>query len=95
MTTRIVHCRKLGQDLPGIPYKPFEDELGQRIYDQVSMQAWQEWLQFSVRIINTRGLDLADPRAQQVMREQIEVYFGWAEGETMQTAWTPPKPSES
>ena len=40
---RIVKCIKLGQELPGIVYKPFNNELGQRIYDNVSQQAWMMW----------------------------------------------------
>ena len=38
--TRTVKCAKLGETLPGLPYKPFNDALGQRIYDNVSAQAW-------------------------------------------------------
>ena len=41
--SRTVQCAKLGGTLPGLPYKPFNDALGQRIYDNISAQAWQEW----------------------------------------------------
>jgi Fe-S cluster biosynthesis and repair protein YggX len=88
----MVKCTKLGQELPGLPFKPFDDELGQRIYDNISMQAWQMWLQDSVKYINTYRLDLADPAAQAFLRSQMEVYFGFKEGDLAQTAWTPQKP---
>jgi len=55
---RLVHCKKLGKELPGMPFKPFPDELGQEIYDNVSMAAWQMWLQESPRYINTYHIDL-------------------------------------
>jgi Fe-S cluster biosynthesis and repair protein YggX len=89
--TRTVKCRKLGQELPGLPFKPFEDELGQKIYEEVSMQAWQEWLQHSVRFINTYRLDLSDKSAQDFLRKQMAIFFGFESGEEAQTAWTPPQ----
>ena len=49
---RLVKCAKLGQELPGMSYKPFNNELGQRIYDSVSQQAWMAWIEFSKRIVN-------------------------------------------
>ena len=44
---RIVKCVKMGKELPGIPYKPFDGELGKRIYDNVSMDAWRHWIEHS------------------------------------------------
>ncbi len=90
--TRIVHCRKLGQDLPGLPFKPVVGELGDRIYNEVSMDAWKMWLQDSVKFVNTYRLDLTTKEAQGFMRRQMEIYFGFAEGDLADTAWTPPKP---
>ena len=88
---RMVMCNKLKKELPGVPFKPFDDELGQKIYDQVSMEAWQGWLKDSVKYVNTYRLDLSDARAQKFMREQMEVYFGFKDGDLAQTAWTPEK----
>jgi Fe-S cluster biosynthesis and repair protein YggX len=89
---RIVHCKKLGKDLPGLPFKPVTGELGERIYNEVSMDAWQMWLQDSVKYVNTYRLDLTSKEAQAFMRKQMEVYFGFAEGNLADTAWTPPPP---
>jgi Fe-S cluster biosynthesis and repair protein YggX len=88
----MVNCRKLGRELPGIPFKPFDGELGQRIYDEVSMEAWQQWLKDSVKYVNTYRLDLADPSAQAFMRKQLSIYFGFEQGDLPTTAWTPEKP---
>jgi Fe-S cluster biosynthesis and repair protein YggX len=87
---RMVMCRKLGKELPGLPFKPFDDELGQRIFDEISMEAWQEWLQHSVRYINTYRLDLSDKSAQEFLRKQMSIHFGFEKGDEAQTAWTPP-----
>jgi len=86
-----VKCRKLGQELPALPFKPFEDDLGTRIYNEVSMQAWQNWLRDSVKYVNTYRLDLTDPSAQAFMRKQMSIYFGFEEGDLAQTAWVPPE----
>ena len=48
--SRMVKCAKLGEELPGLPYKPFNDALGQRIYDNISAKAWQDWIEHSKRI---------------------------------------------
>ena len=48
--------------------------------------------QDSVKFVNTYRLDLTTKDAQAFMRKQMEVYFGFAEGDMADTAWTPPKP---
>ena len=90
----MVTCRKLGKELPGLPFKPFTDDVGKRIYDEVSMDAWQMWLKDSVKYLNTYRLDLTDKNAQAFMRKQMLVYFGFEQGDMATTAWTPeaPKP---
>lgn len=91
---RMVMCRKLGKELPALPFKPFADDVGGRIYEEVSMEAWQMWLKDSVRYVNTYRLDLTDKNAQAFMRKQMAIYFGFETGDLAQTAWTPeaPKP---
>jgi Fe-S cluster biosynthesis and repair protein YggX len=72
---RLVKCVKLGQELPGMVYKPFHNELGQRIYDNVSQQAWLMWLEFSTRIVNELRLDLGSPEGQKLLFDQAEQFF--------------------
>jgi Fe-S cluster biosynthesis and repair protein YggX len=90
MTERIVHCRLLKKDLPGLDRPPFKGELGQRILADVSKDAWQRWLKDSVKLINTYRVDLAAPEGQKFMLKQCGIYFGYEEGDAAQTAWTPP-----
>ncbi len=72
---RLVKCVKLGQELPGMMYKPFKNELGQRIYDSVSQQAWMMWLEYSTRIVNEFRLDVGSASGQQLLFEQAEQFF--------------------
>jgi Fe-S cluster biosynthesis and repair protein YggX len=89
MTERLVHCRLLKQDLPGLDRPPYRNDLGKRIFDEVSKDAWQQWLKDSVKFINTYRVDLAAPEGQKFMLKQCAIYFGYEEGEMAQTAFTP------
>ena len=91
MPERIVHCRLLKKDLPGLDRPPYRNDLGKRIYEEISKEAWQQWLKDSVRFINTYRVDLATAEGQTFMFKQAAVYFGFEEGDQAQTAWTPPK----
>lgn len=72
---RTVQCAKLGRELPGMIYKPFDNELGQRIYDSVSQEAWMQWIEFSKMIVNEYRLDLQSPEGQQLLLQQAEKFF--------------------
>ena len=73
--TRMVKCAKLGETLPALPYKPFNDALGQRIYDTVSAQAWMMWIEHSKKIVNEYRLDLTQKKAHEVLKEQCEAFL--------------------
>jgi Fe-S cluster biosynthesis and repair protein YggX len=91
---RIVHCRKLDKDLPGLERPPYKNELGKRIFEEVSQEAWEMWKKDSVKYINTYRVDLASPEGQKFMFKQCAVYFGFEEGELAATAWTPEQKAE-
>ena len=92
MSERMVHCLKLKQDLPGLSRPPYKNELGQRIYNEVSQEAWAQWLKDSVKYINTYRVDLSTAEGQSFMFKQAAIYFGFEEGELVQTAFTPKEP---
>jgi Fe-S cluster biosynthesis and repair protein YggX len=73
--SRMVKCVKLGREAEGVQRRPFRDELGQRIYDQVSQEAWQMWLEYSTMLINEYRLDLMIPEVQKMLRAQCEKFF--------------------
>ena len=87
---RMVKCVKLQKELPGLEYRPFNNELGQKIYDNVSQEAWKLWLEHSKMLINEYRLDLMSPKAQQVLREQVEQFF-FGEGSALPPDYVAPK----
>ena len=89
MPERIVHCRLLKKDLPGLDRAPVRNELGQKIFEEVSKDGWQMWLKDSVKFINTYRVDLASPEGQKFMAKQCAIYFGLEEGEAAPTAFVP------
>src|SRR5947207_1025652 len=85
---RMVKCVKLGRELPGLDKPPFPGELGQRIYENVSKQAYDMWPAQSTLIINHYGLNMADPEARKLLREQMEEFF-FGEQAKMPEGWIP------
>ncbi len=91
MSERIVFCKKLQKELPGLTRLPYKNELGQRIYDEVSQEAWSQWLKDSVKFINTYRVDLVTAEGQKFMFKQAAIYFGFEEGDLAATAYVPKK----
>lgn len=85
---RIVQCVKLGRELPGLDKPPFPGKLGQRIYEHISKQAYDMWPAQSTLIINHYGLNMADPDARKLLREQMEEFFFGAQAK-MPEGWIP------
>jgi Fe-S cluster biosynthesis and repair protein YggX len=73
--SRMVNCIKLGQELEGLDFAPIPGELGQKIYENVSKEAWQGWLKQQTMIINENRLNLSDEAARKYLRQQLEFYF--------------------
>lgn len=87
--SRMVKCAKLQKELPGMPYKPFNNALGQRIYDEISAEAWKMWVEHSKMVVNEFRLDLTSPEAHRILLEQCEQYF-FGEGAAMPPDYQPP-----
>ena len=73
--SRIVHCVKLGRDLPGLPAPPWPGPLGQRIYEQVSAEAWEMWEERMKMILNEYRLLPFQKEAQALVAKQMEEFF--------------------
>jgi Fe-S cluster biosynthesis and repair protein YggX len=86
---RTVHCIKLGRDAEGLDFPPYPGELGKRIYENVSKEAWQAWLKHQTMLVNENRLSLADSRARKWLAEQMEKYF-FGEGSAMPPGYVPP-----
>jgi Fe-S cluster biosynthesis and repair protein YggX len=63
---RTVHCVKLGKEAEGLDFPPYPGELGKRLYENVSKQAWADWLKHQTMLVNENRLNLADQRARQM-----------------------------
>lgn len=87
---RMVQCVKLGEELEGLEFVPFPNELGQRIYDGISKQAWQMWIDFSVMVINEYRLNLATAEGQETYDKHLEEFF-FGDGAQMPPGYKPPK----
>ncbi|HUZ45903.1 MAG TPA: oxidative damage protection protein [Terriglobia bacterium] len=75
MAEHIVMCVKFQKELPGLDEPPWSGELGQRIYDNVSKEAWQLWMQRLTMIINEYRLVPATKEAQEIIAQQMEQFF--------------------
>lgn len=73
--TRMVKCRKYGEELPGLSAPPFPGPAGERIFETVSARAWEEWQAHQTRLINERQLSLMDPQARKFLAEQRERFL--------------------
>lgn len=89
--TRMVNCIKLNKEAEGLPVAPYPGELGQRIFNSVSRQAWGEWLEHQKMLINEYRLNLADTKARSFLASEMEKYF-FGGGDLAGTGYVPPSP---
>ncbi len=75
INTTTIFCQKLKQDLPALVRAPLPGEIGERILAHISQQAWKEWLGYQTMLINENRLSLADARARQYLRTQMEIFL--------------------
>ena len=87
---RKVFCVKFQKELPGLDEVPFDNELGQRIYDNVSRDAWALWKEHLKMIMNEYRLNLATREAQEIVIKQMEDYFFGA-GAALPPDYVPPR----
>ena len=73
--TRMVHCVKLGREAEGLEAPTYPGELGQRIFEQVSKEAWQQWLGRQTILINEYRITPVDPKARKFLEEEMEKFF--------------------
>lgn len=73
--TRMVQCKKLGKEAEGLERAPYPGELGQRIFENISKEAWQQWLGQQTILINEYRLSVIEPQAQAFLKEQMEKFL--------------------
>ena len=72
---RTVMRQKLKRELPGLEYAPLKGEFGERLFREISQEAWQLWLKHSTMVINEYRLNPSEDDAQKILLEQMEKFF--------------------
>ena len=87
---RMVFCVKFQKELPGLDEAPFDGHpLGQRIFENVSKDAWRMWVEHMKMIVNEYRLNLGTREAQEFLLKQMEAYF-FGEGAALPADYVPP-----
>nr|HPR06796.1 oxidative damage protection protein [Denitromonas sp.] len=60
---RMVQCVKLGREAEGLERPPVPGEMGKRVFENVSKEAWGQWVKHQTMLINENRLNLMDVRA--------------------------------
>jgi Fe-S cluster biosynthesis and repair protein YggX len=88
--TRMVKCVKFGREMPGLDRPPWNGELGKRVFENVSKEAWKMWIEYSKMLMNEYRLNPLDPQSHKIMEEQMEQFF-FGEGASLPEGYVPPK----
>ena len=87
--SRTVNCVILGKEAEGLDYAPYPGELGQKIYDSVSKEAWQRWIAHQTMLINEYRLTPIEPEARSFLEKEMEKFF-FGEGSAAPKEYVPP-----
>jgi len=87
---RMVNCVKLGREAEGMDFPPMLGDIGKRLFENVSKEAWQQWIRYQTMLINENRLNLADPQARKYLAEQVQKHF-FGEGAEAVSGFVAPK----
>ena len=87
--SRTVQCVKLDREAEGLDFPPWPGELGKRIYESVSKEAWALWQQHQTMIINEYRLNALDPEARKLIATEMEKFL-FGEGSDKPEGYVPP-----
>lgn len=88
--SRMVQCQKLNKEAEGLAVQPYPGELGERIMESISQEAWQMWLSHQTMLINENRLSLIDPSAREFLATEMEKFL-FSDNYEMPEGYTPPK----
>lgn len=91
--SRTVHCVKLDKESEGLEYPPYPGDLGQRIFEQVSKEAWQQWLAHQTMLINENRLSPVDPEARKFLETEMQKFL-FGEGSDKPAGYVPESPQD-
>ena len=72
---RTVFCRKLQKEADGLDFQLYPGELGKRIFDNISKEAWAEWQKKQTMLINENKLNMMEPNARKFLEEKMSAYL--------------------
>ena len=72
---RTVYCNYLKREADGLDRAPYPGPLGQRIFDGISKEAWQAWVQHQTMLINEYRLSTIEPKARRFLVEEMEKFL--------------------
>ena len=73
--SRTVFCQKLNIEAPGLAFQTWPGELGKRIFDNISQQAWDQWVNHQTMLINEYRLNPMDPKAKELIVGELEKFL--------------------
>ena len=73
--SRMVFCQRLNQEAEGLDFQLYPGELGKRIFDNISKEAWGEWQKKQTMLINEHKLNMMEPEARKFLEEQMVGYL--------------------
>ena len=85
----MVQCVRYKKELEGLEEPPFDSELGQKVYNNISKVAWDEWIDRQRMLLNEYRLQPWTPQAQQFLVEQMEAFL-FGDGLSLPTEYVPP-----
>lgn len=85
----MVQCIKLGREAEGLEKAPLKGDLGQKIFNEVSKEAWRGWLEHSKMLVNEFRLDLMSEHGQRIWKTELQKYF-WGEGAALPPEFVDP-----
>ena len=88
--TRMVRCAMLGKDAEGLEFAPYPGDLGQRIFEEISKEAWQQWLGRQTMLINENRLSPRDRKAREFLAAEMEAFL-FGDGSALPQGYVPPE----
>jgi Fe-S cluster biosynthesis and repair protein YggX len=87
--TRLINCIKLNKEAEGLEFPPIPGDLGKKIWENVSKEAWNEWIQHQTMLVNEYRLNLSDAKARKYLTDQMEANF-FGDGADSASGFVPP-----
>lgn len=88
--SRNVQCIKLNKEAEGLEFVPYPGDLGKKIFNNVSQEAWKLWLSQQTMLINEYRLSTIDPKSREFLETEMEKFFFSEEGGTVPDGFVPP-----